>query len=375
MGVVFVMKKLSYYTYGKDNNFNFIRFIAASLVIFSHSFPLLMGIDEDPLRKLTGTSFGGLAVDIFFITSGFLICKSFLSKPHIIDYALSRILRIYPALIVAILFCVFIVGPAYTKLSLSSYLSDQNTYTYWLRNSILFLNIQHDLPGVFSDLPYPAAVNGSLWTLPYEVYMYIGLAVTMLMIGLIGKLTHTSQKWLLVSIAAISTGIHLVNTETEFYEGPLLRLHSMFFTGAAFFVARDIVPLNVRIALPLMIGLLISGLNIHGFHIMYSLSLAYLIFYLAYIPEGAVRKFNLVGDYSYGIYIYAFPVQQVFVSAGLTDSPYLLTVMAFVPTVCLAWLSWNLVEKQALKIKGLILNPSRKRLRVLTFMEQILPKP
>ena len=81
MGVVFVMKKLSYYTYGKDNNFNFIRFIAASLVIFSHSFPLLMGIDEDPLRKLTGTSFGGLAVDIFFITSGFLICKSFLSKP------------------------------------------------------------------------------------------------------------------------------------------------------------------------------------------------------------------------------------------------------------------------------------------------------
>lgn len=365
--------RLEFYTNGTDNNFNLIRFVAATLVIFSHSYPLLKFHGTDPLEASTRISFGGLAVDIFFITSGFLICRSFLNKPSIIDYALSRILRIYPALIIAVTFCVLMVGPIFTTSSLAGYFSDSSTWVYWIRNSILIFNVQHELPEVFTTLPHANAVNGSLWTLPYELYMYTGLVITMLLVNLASRLTDTHQQWFMICIAVISTLLHLINSEVQVYEGQLLRLHSMFFTGAAFYVARTIVPMNGIIALTLASALLISTINIHVFHILYSASLAYIILYLAYIPGGIIRKFNQTGDYSYGIYIYAFPIQQMLVSVSITESAYMLTILAFVPTIIMAWLSWNLVEKPTLKLKKVLLNSSWKKLRILSMIRNISP--
>lgn len=132
---------------------------------------------------------GGIAVDVFFITSGFLITYSFFSRNNIIAFIWARILRIYPALFVAIVFCVFVVGLFFTTNTISDYLFDPQTFKFFRRNVTLFSGVKYELPGVFTDNPYMNAVNGSLWTLPYEIKMYTYLAI-------IASLFLYVQRWL-----------------------------------------------------------------------------------------------------------------------------------------------------------------------------------
>ena len=104
---------LSEYTNNRDNNFNLIRFIAASLVLYTHSYALVIGTgDAEPLRNSIGMTWGSIAVDVFFVISGFLIASSFFERNNIVAFVWARILRIYPALIVAIIFCVLIINIA-----------------------------------------------------------------------------------------------------------------------------------------------------------------------------------------------------------------------------------------------------------------------
>ena len=123
---------ISKYTNSRDNNFNFIRFFAALLVLYSHSFPL-SGVNEtEPFVKYTGISGGTIAVDVFFISSGFLIANSFFERNNIIAFIWARVLRIYPALVVATIFCVFVVGLYFTKDWWSLYLYNSKTHRYLL---------------------------------------------------------------------------------------------------------------------------------------------------------------------------------------------------------------------------------------------------
>lgn len=129
-------------------------------MLFSHSFALALGSGNfEPLRSTIGMTWGDIAVDIFFVTSGFLITSSYLSRNNIIEFAWARVLRIYPALIAAILFCTFVVGLWFTENSLSEYFSNQQTLKYFIKNSTLFFGVEYRLPGVFLDVPYKEAVN------------------------------------------------------------------------------------------------------------------------------------------------------------------------------------------------------------------------
>ena len=145
----------------RNNNFNLIRFIAASLVLYSHSYALT-SYSDDPLQNLTSfrfLSFGSLAVDIFFVTSGFLVTNSLFGRKNIFAFVWARILRIYPALIIAVLFCIFVVGLYFTELSAEAYLSHDESLSFFLYNAFLLSgDIQHTLPGVFLDLRIKADV-------------------------------------------------------------------------------------------------------------------------------------------------------------------------------------------------------------------------
>ena len=153
-----------------NNNINALRFIAAFMVIFSHSFVLV----NNELPLIFGISVGGVAVDIFFVLSGYLIAKSWSRDENILRYFLRRFLRIFPALFVIVLLTIFVLGPLTSNLSPEAYFANPDVYKYLL-NAILIRNDY--LPGVFENNPYPNAINGSLWTLTIEACMYLLLPI------------------------------------------------------------------------------------------------------------------------------------------------------------------------------------------------------
>src|SRR5215475_9962692 len=166
-----------------NNNFNLLRMMAASSVLVSHSWSLAFykGIGE-PLTSITPFSLGHLAVMLFFGLSGFLIAKSFDSRRSTIEFLTARAFRLYPGLLLALTFCVFVIGPLWTVEPLSVYLHDPVTWKF-IPAGLSLVRLHYELPGVFEHNPH-FGVNGSLWTLYYEVFCYICLAVA----GLVGLL-------------------------------------------------------------------------------------------------------------------------------------------------------------------------------------------
>ena len=344
---------LAAYATGRDNNFNLIRFIAASLVLFTHSFALSLGTgDAEPLRSTIGMTWGSIAVDIFFITSGFLVTSSYFSRNNLLAFVWARILRIYPALIVAIIFCVLVIGLSFTTDKWQEYLLNPQTRKYFVKNITLFFDVEYTLPGVFSDVPYKNAVNGSLWTLPHEVRMYIILAFILSVLSCIGKLLKFIRiRNSILLIGLFSVALHMFNHFKPVLPADYVRLFSMFFIGAVFFIWRDKINLSakwIKFGLPL---LLMSAINKDLFFICYCSVLPFLIFYLAYVPSGEIRKFNRIGDYSYGIYIYAFPVQQSMAKLISNIPVPTMMVTSFMVTLFLSVLSWHLIEKRFIRMK------------------------
>lgn len=347
---------LSTYTSDRNNNFNLIRFIAASLVIYSHSFALALGSGvSEPMGNAVGVTFGSLAVDIFFISSGFLITSSYLARNNLIAFTYARALRIYPALIVAMLFCVFVVGLSFTTWSTTDYLTDFQTFKYFVRNVTLFTGVEQHLPGVFEGLPFPKAVNGSIWTLPYEINMYALIALALILASFLSKkLPKVTVKYSLLVLAALGLALTIGDHFTNIGEKKnyFFHLYAMFFIGGALFIWRETVPMSSKIAAIAFVVLLASAFNKHSFFVCYCLTLPYLVLYLAYVPKGKILKFNNYGDYSYGIYIYAFPVQQMLVYFYPNIGVNTMAVSAFIIVLGFAALSWHFVEKPTLKMKN-----------------------
>lgn len=345
-------KSLSLYAVNKDNNLNLIRFIAALLVLISHSFALTSGnTNTEPFRLSLGISLGQIAVDIFFIISGFLVTGSYFSKKNVYEFLWARALRIYPALIVSVLFCVFVVGLYFTKYSLSGYIFSVDTYQYIIKNSILLFGVDYHLPGVFLDLPYARAINGSLWTLPHEVRMYLVLGfILYLVLYIETKWKRMVFKRIMFIICSLVFLSYAANYLYVFSQGSFIRLLAMFVLGVTFFIWKEKITLSLNIFCMGVVVLLFSMLmsNIL-FSIVYFIVLPYLIFFLAYIPAGGVRKFNSIGDYSYGVYIYAFPVQQSIMSIMIDVTSFKMICLSFIFTILLAIISWHIIEKKFLK--------------------------
>ncbi len=321
----------------------------------------LAPVSTGPFKISLGLTLGTIAVDIFFITSGFLIASSFFERNNIIAFVWARILRIYPALIMAIIFCVFIVGLFFTTNMTSEYLYNIQTYKYFFKNTTLFFGVEYNLPGVFVDTPHKNTVSVSLWTLPYEVRMYIFLAIIASALVFFQKRLGKKNilKIVFLCIAIIAIPANIINRFYQFAPGwHFFRFFSMFFVGVAFYVHRNNIYLSSRLFFLIFTLLLLSFFTAllsfiykELFYVIYAISLPYLVFYLAYVPSGSIRNFNKFGDYSYGIYIYAFPVQQSVAATIPNVSVGTMILVSFSITFVLSFLSWHLIEKKCLKMK------------------------
>ena len=346
--------KISNFTNSLDNNFNLIRIIAAFAVLVTHSFPLALGIGKaEPISNYLSRTIGSIAVDIFFLTSGFLVTASFLSRQSTIQFIWARALRIFPALFVMLVVSVLGLGLFFTTVPLSVYFTDSLTYKYFFKCLTLFSGVSFQLPGVFENNPYKYAVNGSLWSLPHEVKLYALLAF----IGLLLRVT-VGYRLKLFKIMFISgvliTGVLVGLVHFQIISGDinLLRLYYMFFTGGAFFLFKERIVLSKKMFNLALAFLLVAMFNEHIFFFIYLATIAYILFFFAYVPSGVIRKYNKLGDYSYGVYIYAWPVQQSTAELIPGISVLAMIIISSSITLMLAVISWHLLEKYALKFKG-----------------------
>jgi len=317
--------------------------LAAVSVLFSHSYSLTYGEnDNEPLFVLTGhqTDFGILAVNIFFIISGFLVTQSLLRKEILADYFRARALRIFPALIVMVLVLVFVAGPLLTTLPVGEYFSNTDTYRYLTMMYVFNDNEIQGLPGVFENNPFHNIVNGSLWTIRYELSCYIALPAIFL---LFRKREVAS---LLLSAAVIYIVLNLFSAPKYL----VIPFFGCFLSGSLIYIFRTKIPMHGMIATTAA-GLLIASVPLKIFSYTFPLLAGYLIIYLALVPKSFLTRFGKYGDFSYGIYIWAFPVQQVIAQYFLSKGTYFNALVSFLIVLPLAILSWYLIEKPALRYK------------------------
>ncbi len=341
-------------TESRSNNLDVLRFLLACVVIHSHSF-MLTGHEYTSLRqKLIHLQFGGggYAVDFFFMLSGFLVANSWLRSRGLGDYLKRRVLRIYPGFIVCLAFCVFVVGPL-SGVDLKAYFTSAQTYAFFRP---LILGPLGVLPGVFADAPWPGVANVPLWTIRFEFACYLLLAV----IGMAGVLR---RRRMVVAIFVAALAVFAIQKfeRSEIYplELPLLgaieevpRFVAFFFGGVVFYLYRDVIPQSGGLALAALAGLGL-GAGFHCFDIALAICGTYLIFYVGFHPGIRFHNFAKHGDFSYGMYLYGFAVQQLMVRhVPLARHPLMLTLLAVCGAFALAMLSWHFVEKPFLKFKN-----------------------
>jgi peptidoglycan/LPS O-acetylase OafA/YrhL len=357
--------RLSQVSEGRDNNFNFIRIAAALAVLFSHSFNLATGIwDAEPLARHLGMSPASIAVDVFFITSGFLVTGSLLSRSSVLEFVLARIFRIFPALLVMVILTVFGLGLYFTKMDPASYLQDPQVWKYLVKNTSLFSGIAFGLPGVFESNPFKYVVNGSLWTLTAEVQMYAILAFLWVITGAIPVLGRRAFGPLIVSCAYAAAVLRIGGLSSNALEDQGTGFFFMFFSGSAYYLLKDHVILSRRLFGISAALLALCAAERHAFFVVYNLTIAYIVLLLAYVPAGRVRQYNALGDYSYGVYIYAFPIQQAFAASIPGISIGSLAAISAATALVLAGLSWHLLEERALASKGACIDSTRRLLGI-----------
>ncbi|WP_353718810.1 acyltransferase [Dyadobacter sp. 676] len=346
------------------NNFNALRHIAAFFVIVSHAFDIAENGENEPLRRLTGVdfSFSYLGLSSFFLISGFLVTQSWIQKTSVKQYLFHRLLRIVPGLAVVVVLTILVYGPLFTTLPLRTYFGNIETYLY-LKNILIFQSQGH-LPGVFAGI-YPAPINGSIWTLPYEMLFYI-------CVPLFSPILFKTKLRSLVTGIAITLAVYWMLTNQEvarmyspkvnMYRGSLVLFLAFFMSGSFFYCYHE----NIRFRkdyfwiISLVYIIVIASRDIILIKLLNPFLLGYMVFCLAFWPS-PLNTFGKNRDLSYGIYIYAYPIQVMVIYYFNIQSAWFSLAITLLLVMPLAMFSWNFIEKPALKLRHMLKTPKLQR--------------
>jgi peptidoglycan/LPS O-acetylase OafA/YrhL len=349
---------------GRNNNFDALRLLAAISVIFSHSFLIAEGTqNNEPLIRLTGNQaiLGLAGVFVFFAISGFLVTQSFERTPNRWHFLAKRALRIFPGLFVATLVSALVLGPVVTDFPLAGYMGKLQPYEYVIGNTLLDQTV-HELPGVrFADNGVGLEVNGSLWTLRIEFLMYL----MVLALGVLRLLTVRTALVLLAFGTACLYFEMLYPLEKWSWFFQLLSawgwLVAFFAAGIALYKLRNTHIFDGRVAALALAGVVLS-VPLRQFVVLFPIFGCYLALWLAVSPRLPVIPAARFGDLSYGLYIYGWPVEQaVMWLSGGRAAWWQIFLIALPATAALAFLSWHLVEGPMLRLKPVAQRGSFRR--------------
>jgi peptidoglycan/LPS O-acetylase OafA/YrhL len=335
----------------RKNNCDFLRFFLASLVIFAHSFVMLSGTDRtEPLMILTGQlPSGALAVDGFFILSGLLVTSSLVRSRGTLDFLGKRARRIYPGFALAVLVGAFIVGPVAASDPRIPFAPGEIA-----RTMQAIVTLKGDFQQyAFLDNPFPKSLNGSLWTISYEAWCYVGV----MLLGLCGLLKRRTVLAIFILSIAVSVvweamhpavGVGFLGRIFGWPEN-WARLIPYYLSGVTFYLYRDRLPFSGRLAAASALALVVGAVVPHGLAVALPTFGAYLLFWIAFHPRLPLHDWAKRGDFSYGIYLYAFPIQQLLVKFWRPHlSPLLLFAISTPLAIAAGAASWHLVEKRFL---------------------------
>jgi peptidoglycan/LPS O-acetylase OafA/YrhL len=342
----------------RHNNFDAIRFVLAASVIVSHSWDLL-GRPNPFSSPRNQTALGSIAVDAFFIISGFLIAQSFQHSRTTLEYLWKRAVRILPAFVAAGLVSLLFFAPLPVGFAASYW-----PQIYWPGFFFRLLTVQSPyIPDTFTANHWPY-VNSAIWTVHYEVVCYV-LLVALGIFRLIGRRTILIAVGALM-IVRIIYELYFPQLLRAFPENPLFsfaewpiggtpgyypRFFSLFLAGTAFYLWRDRIRYTNRGALVAATALVLS-MPTATYLVAMPAAGAYFIFWLSFTPSIPLQRFGRYGDFSYGMYVYGWPVQQTVIwLTGSRWPPLAVATTSIVIALGFAVVSWKLVEAPFLRLK------------------------
>ena len=328
----------------RHNSLNAIRLGLACIVIVIHS-SAVGGYGPLPGFEHVWET----ALASFFVISGYLITSSRVTTKGILNYYWRRFLRIYPAFFVALLVVAVIIAPLSALISRSANYDWASALGYIVNNLAVYYK-QLGIDGTLTSAPYGSAWNGSSWTLFYELLCYVGIGV------LASIVPRKFLKSAVIGVFAVCTvgtaAVHFFGTDMHPVVETAVRLGGYFGAGAILFVCRDRIRLS-RLGALLAAVTIITLVAVNAFTVFGGLPIAYLVMYLGVaLPLSKVGAKN---DFSYGTYIYGFPVQQVLALVFPDQQLPLLGFMGLSIAIAfpLGITSWFLIEKPALRLKHL----------------------
>ena len=343
------------------NSFGVVRLAMAVAVLVSHSYFFVSGTSTtEPLHDITGHSLGEHAVQVFFFLSGILVMQSFIKSGSLVDFGTARALRIFPGLSVCVLLTALVIGPIVSNADAWTYFSSSALPSY-IAKTLLLVTGSAPLPGVFTDAPASGLVNMSLWTLKYEAlcYVMLGLACAS------GMMTGRHEGVSTTALAILVFGIFLNEPKSiEAYSAAdNIRYFALYFGMGV-------------LACQLRQRLAIHGTGVLVFFFMFvvmlgtcwseltcALFLGYASLYVATIDFGWIGRSLQGSDLSFGVYIYAAPIQQALVQTFPGLRPLELAVAALVLTLGAANLSWGWIERTALARRTVVVTAFKGALR------------
>lgn len=331
---------------GNGPGFDTLRIVLAMVIMGFHGSQILQGRVAGDFRLSSFFPLTLSLVPLFFCLSGFLVTGSALRTRSVRKFLTNRSLRIFPALTVEVFLCAIVLGPQLTDLDLKTYFTETKFFSYF---GNIIGRVRMSLPGVFSDNPIPDTVNASLWTLQPEFYCY--LLMTLLM------LTTLVFKKKIFSLAFISATIFLsiLNVANDFGKPtdvfPPHVIVFYFFCGILAYQWKAKIPLNI---LFFLVAVIVSYFSVTAPCLVYfsAIPVTYIMVYLGLLDLPLIKPFSN-GDYSYGIYLFNFPIQQSIIKIYPSlDSWWILMAVSLPATIVFSALSWHCIEKPALSLKN-----------------------